>query len=155
MIGSNEIVDLGEVASAAGVSRRTVLRAAQKAGEIVKVCNKFYVRKAAVRDLLGDKYHPFVANIRPPVRGKHRIDNAMTSAEASKKLKCARSTVLEVVARTGLGLRIGGRLLIPVDQLGTLKDEISKPGLPVRFQDPQEMKKHARRMARARKKQAS
>lgn len=150
----SDILDLGDVASAVGVSRRTVLRAAQKADAIVRVCNKFYLRRSLARHALGEHYDPCVANIRPPVRGKHTIETALTSAQAAARLKCARSTVLAVVERTGLGLRVGGRLLIPVDQLGRIKDEISKGGLPIRFQDPAEMKKHARRMARARKKSA-
>lgn len=154
MIATNDIVDLGDVASAVGVSRRTVLRAAQRAGEIVRVCNKFYVRRGALRGILGDKYDPSVASLRPPVRGKHRVDNALTPEQAAAKLKCARSTVLAVAERTRMGLRIGGRLLIPESQLGGFKDEIAKPGLPIRFHDPSEMKKHARRMVRARKKSA-
>lgn len=152
MIQTSDILDLGDVASAVGVSRRTVLRAAQRAGEIVRVCNKFYVRRGAVRGILGDKYDPAVANIRPPVRGKHRVDTALTPEQAAKRLKCARSTVLAIADRTNMGVRIGGRLLIPESQLGGFKDEIAKPGLPIRFHDPAEMKKHARRMVKARKK---
>lgn len=155
MISTSDIVDLGAVASAVGVSRRTVLRAAQRAGEIVRVCNKFYVRRGALRGILGDKYDPSVASIRPPVRGKHRVDNALTPEQAAARLKCARSTILAIAARTSLGVRVGGRLLVPEGQLGCFKDEIAKPGLPIRFQDPLEMKTHARRMARARKKSAS
>lgn len=154
MTGTSDILDLGAVASAVGVSRRTVLRAAQRAGAIVRICNKFYLKKSLARDVLGDRYDPCVANIRPPVRGKHRIDNAMTSAQAAARLKCARSTVLAVADRVKLGIRVGGRLLIPEEHLGAIKDEISKAGLPIRFQDPAEMKKHARRMARARSKSA-
>lgn len=152
MIATNEIVELGDVASAVGVSRRTVLRAAQRAGEIVRVCNKFYVRRGALRGILGDKYDPSVASLKAPVRGKHRIDNALTPEQAAGKLKCARSTVLAIAERTSMGVRIGGRLLIPECQLGNFKDEIAKPGLPIRFHDPAEMKKHARRMVRAREK---
>lgn len=155
MTTTGDIVDLGAVADAVGVSRRTVMRAAQKLGEIVKVCNKFYVRRSRLREILGDRYDPSVANIKPPVRGKHRIDTALTPQQAAARLKCARSTVMAVMDRAGVGIVVGGRRLIPEVELGRLKGEIVPPGLPVKFYDPKEMQNHARRMARARKKQTA
>jgi excisionase family DNA binding protein len=145
---TGDIVDIDELAAAVGVSRRTLTRSAIKHNAHVVLGNKYFVRRQSLREVLGSRYAPSVAKTPPPVRGKHRIDNSLTLQQVADRLKCSRSTVLRVLNRTRLGVKIGGRRLVPEHQVDDIKSNILPPGVPLRFYDPEEMKAHASRMAR-------
>lgn len=145
---TGDLVDLDDLAAALGVSRRTLARAAVKAGAQVKLGNKYFVLRKSLREVLGARYTPSVAKTPPPVRGKKRIDNSLTLQQVADRLKCSRSTVLRVLNRTRLGVKIGGRRYVPEHQLEDVKSNILPPGVPLKFYDPEEMKAHASRMAR-------
>lgn len=145
---TGDIVDMDDLAAAVGVSRRTVARAAMKHGAQVKIGNKYFVRRSALREVLGARYTPSVAKIPPPARGKKKVDGGLTLQQVADRLKCSRSTVLRVLNRTGLGVKLGGRRYVPENQVEGVKANVLPPGVPLKFYDPEEMKAHASRMAR-------
>lgn len=147
-IDTGQIVDADEIAALCGVSRRTVMRGAVRCGAVVMLGNKSFVRRSALRDVLGKHYDPKVEKTPPPVRGKRPISDAITLQEAADRIGCSRSTVLRVLNRTSLGMTIGGRRYVLERNLDDIKFNVLKPGLPLRFHDPAEMKAHATRMAR-------
>jgi AraC-like DNA-binding protein len=132
----DNLVDADYVADLHGVSRRTVLRAAIKQNAATKLGNKYFVQP----DVLGKD--PSVAKAAQPLVG------AITLQEAARRLGCSRSTVLRVCERTKLGIKVGSRRYVLERKLEDIKFNILKPGLPLRFHDPAEMKAHASRMAR-------
>lgn len=145
---TGDIVDIDDLAAAVGVSRRTLTRSAIKHGAQVVLGNKYFVRRKALKDVLGPRYTPSVAKMPPPVRGKRRVDDSLTLQQVADRLKCSRSTVLRILNRTKLGVKIGGRRYIPDHQVEDIKANILPPGVPLKFYDPEEMKAHATRMAR-------
>lgn len=138
-MSNKDLVDADAVAAACGVSRRTVIRAASRNGGIVPLGNKFFVKRASVREILDGRSVPSV---------KKATAGAITLQQAAATLGCSRSTVLRVLERTGLGIQIGGRRYVLTKSLDEIKRNVMKPGLPLRFQDPEEMRRHASRMAR-------
>jgi len=147
-LDTGDIVDADQVAELCGVSRRTVMRGAAKNKAAVKLGNKYFVRRDALAKVLGDRYDPSVEKAPPPVRGKKPIADAITLQEAANRLGCSRSTILRVLNRTSLGISMGGRRYVLERNLDDIKSNILKPGLPLRFHDPEEMRRHASRMAR-------
>lgn len=141
---NTEIVDADRLASAAGVSRRTVMRAAQRAGAAVYIGNKGFVRKDAVNEVLGDRYTPVVAKT-----GAHNAARPHTLQEVADRLGCSRSTVLRVLRRNSLGVTIGNRRYVPADQVRAVKAGILAAGVNLVQLDPKRMTAHARRMAAA------
>lgn len=141
---NTEIIDPDSIALLTGVSRRTVMRAAERHGAIVYVGNKGYVLRSALRAVLGKRYDPSVAKA-----GAVRAERPKTLQEVANALKCSRSTVLRVVGRTGLGVQIGGRRFIPSDQIRAVRNEIMSPGVTRIHLDSERMKEHARKMAAA------
>lgn len=141
---TTEVIDPDALADAVGVSRRTVLRAAEREWAVVYIGNKGYVRKDALRKVLGSRYDPTVAKT-----GAHKADRLRTLQEVADALRCSRSTVLRVVHRTGLGVQIGGRRFIPSDQIKAVKAGIMEAGTTRIHLDPERMKDHARKMAAA------
>lgn len=140
----SEIIDADELAVAVGVSRRTIMRAAQKMAAAVYLGNKGYVDRLSVPAVLGKRYDPSVEKT-----GGHRFDDAVTLRSAAEQLGCSRSTVLRVLERTGLGMKIGGRRYVPRCQIDDVKAGILAPGTTRIHSDKEAMKLHARRMARA------
>lgn len=136
MSKKNELVDADYIADLHGVSRRTVVRAAIKTNAATMLGNKYFVKP----DVLGKD--PSVE------KAAKALSGAITLQEAANRLGCSRSTILRVVERTSLGIKVGGRRYVLERHLDDIKFNILKPGLPLRFHDPAEMKAHASRMAR-------
>jgi predicted DNA-binding transcriptional regulator AlpA len=136
---NKDLADADAVAAACGVSRRTVIRTASRNGGIVPLGNKFFVKRSSVSEILDGRTIPSV---------EKATAGAITLQQAAVMLGCSRSTVLRVVERTGLGVQIGGRRYVLKKNLNAISMNIAKPGLPIRFQDPEEMRRHASRMAR-------
>jgi excisionase family DNA binding protein len=147
-LDTGDIVDADQIAALCGVSRRTVMRGALREKAAVRLGNKYFVQRKALERVLGEHYDPSVAKAQSPVRGKKPISDAITLQEAAKRLGCSRSTVMRVLDRTRLGVAIGGRRYVLERNLDDVKSNILKPGLPLRFHDPEEMRRHASRMAR-------
>lgn len=142
---NTEVVDATELAAAVGVSRRTILRAAEKQAAIVYLGNKGYVTRSDVPSVLGKRYAPSVAKT-----GGHGVgEKHLTLQEVAGMLKCSRSTVLRVIGRTGLGVKVGGRRYIPRSQVGDIRAGVLKPGVTTIQLDPERMRDHARKMAAA------
>lgn len=142
---NTEVVDATELAAAVGVSRRTILRAAEKQAAIVYLGNKGYVNRSDVPFVLGKRYAPSVAKT-----GAHGVDGwYLTLQEVASRLKCSRSTVLRVLERTGLGVKIGDRRYVPRSQVEAVRAGVLKPGVTTIQLDPERMRDHARKMAAA------
>lgn len=142
---NTEVVDATDLAAAAGVSRRTILRAAERQAAIVYLGNKGYVSAADIPLVLGKRYDPSVAKTGRLEAGEAHL----TLQQVAAMLKCSRSTVLRVLGRTGLGVKIGDRRYIPRSQVASVRAAVLKPGVTTIQLDPERMRDHARKMAAA------
>lgn len=136
------IVDADDIARRLGVCRRTVISAAERSGGVEYLGNKAYLTAAAAK-----RYYELApdAHVVLPVRGKHK-----TLQEVADKLGCSRSTVLRVIRRTGLGVKIGRRRYVPESQIGRIKRSILARGVTRIHNNPVALSERGRKMAHAR-----
>jgi hypothetical protein len=80
-----------------------------------------------------------------PVRGKQ-----LTLQQAATIIGCSRSTVLRVLERTGLGVKVGNRRYLPQSQLNQVRDNVLSAGVTRIHRDKKAMSERGKRMAAAR-----
>lgn len=139
------IVDADTLAKSLGLSRRTIISAAARAGGVEYLGNKAFVKSGCLKPAFGSVYDPSMAKTAIPVRGKHK-----TLQEVASMLGCSRSTVLRVVERTGLGITVGNRRYIPEYQIRYIKKNILARGVTTLHSDKKAMSDRGKRMAAAR-----
>lgn len=145
-----DIVDCDALADATGVSRRTIIRAAQRHGGYVLLGNKSFVDRSRLRDVLGGRWTPDVEKTPPPVRGKHKCQDAVTLQDAATEIGCSRSTVLRIVQRYGLGVQMCGRRYLSASEVGVVRASILPAGVTERSAELKREKKSRGRTALSR-----
>lgn len=124
-----EIVPAQTVADAAGVSRRTITRSAEKAGALVEVAGRGYVFRSKLRKVVGERrWTTALDGLAAPVAGLGEIDSsAVVSREAvAAEAGCNLSTVWRTTHRFGIGLDCYGDRLLTKKMLPRIKECVGK-----------------------------
>jgi hypothetical protein len=124
------IVPAGDVAKAAGVSRRTVLRGAGRAKAAVELGNTTYVLRRYLRSVVGeDRYTPSVEKLVNPVRGKGTIapGSVVSKAEAARKLGANACTIFRLIRQFELGTDVYGDTYLDVGAMNELRSLFGRP----------------------------
>lgn len=125
-----EIAPLDQVAKAAGVSRRTILRGATSAGAAVGIGGKMYVVRQRLRDVVGDgRYTPSVEKLAKPVRGKGTIrpDAILSKAEAARIIGSNPCTIFRLIRQFEIGTDVYGDRFIDAADLAELTTLYGRP----------------------------
>lgn len=143
-----EVVPAQTVADAAGVSRRTITRCAEKAGALVDIGGRGYVLRSRLRKAVdGRHWTPAMETLVRPVPGMGEIDtdSIVSRADAAKSADCNLSTVWRTTQRFGIGIDCWGDLILTKKMLPQLRECVGKTSAT-----PEEISEMKRRAVSAR-----
>lgn len=143
-----EIVPAQTVADAAGVSRRTITRNAEKAGALVEIGGRGYVFRNKLRKVVDDgRWTPALETLVRPVPGHGEInpEDVVSRNRAAKRIGCNLSTVWRTAHRFGIGVDCWGDRLLTEKMMPRLRECVGKPSA-----SPEEISEMKRRAVNAR-----
>lgn len=143
----SEIVDAQAVADAAGVSRRTVTRAADSKGCRLNIAGKAYLLRRGIPAVFGKASKsglpPSVQKMCNGGASSASIEplSVLTRSEVAAELGCDGATVWRVSRKFGIGIDCYGETLLTREMLPALKNGIGK--IAATADEVSEMKRQA------------